>query len=349
MDDLEWDPLASTSLRGDSTDPSSPRPPPPGSDAILLGLIPRYRLLKILGQGAFATVFSAKHWFWREKVAVKYMDVSDAEARLAFEREVTALKALKHPACLKFIKAEMSNAHSRAVIMTSLGNTSLHSALRRDYQRIPIPGWGSTVKTICILGIAYGIEHCHQRGILHRDLKPENILLNKNLEPVIGDFGFAKELRFETGTVGDDPTFECGTPYFMAPELYAHSDAETYGPCVDVYSFAMLVYGFFTDTFVLDDRGGPVADFDDLMLRVGRGARYRRPLNISDAWWTLITNCWASPSEVRWTMTMAVQSMTEELSAFTFIQADEGRIRRYIEKMEKIRWSNARRRHTVPH
>lgn len=60
--------------------------------------------------------------------------------------------------------------------------------------------------------IVIGVEYLHERGVVHRDLKPDNILLDKNLQPVIIDFGLSK---FTTNTSMDN----CGSPIYAAPEL----------------------------------------------------------------------------------------------------------------------------------
>jgi serine/threonine protein kinase len=61
-------------------------------------------------------------------------------------------------------------------------------------------------------GIAYLID----KNILHRDLKPSNIIIDKNLIPVIIDFGFC-EIIHEAKI---SRVFNVGSPSYMAPEAY---------------------------------------------------------------------------------------------------------------------------------
>src|SRR6202048_2454954 len=44
-------------------------------------------------------------------------------------------------------------------------------------------------------GIAAGLDHAHELGIVHRDIKPANVLLEKDETPVLADFGLAKLLQ----------------------------------------------------------------------------------------------------------------------------------------------------------
>jgi serine/threonine protein kinase len=43
--------------------------------------------------------------------------------------------------------------------------------------------------------IASAISYIHSKGIVHNDIKLENIFLIDDYEPVLADFGFAKESK----------------------------------------------------------------------------------------------------------------------------------------------------------
>src|SRR5262249_13004872 len=42
--------------------------------------------------------------------------------------------------------------------------------------------------------IARGLHKAHELGIIHRDLKPDNIMIDADSEPVIMDFGLARQV-----------------------------------------------------------------------------------------------------------------------------------------------------------
>lgn len=82
------------------------------------------------------------------------------------------------------------------------------------------------------------IEFVHGQGILHRDISPDNILLSKNLEPVLIDFGAARETATrKTRLLGTMRAVKDG----YSPQEFYLSDAEQH-PCSDLYSLGASLY-----------------------------------------------------------------------------------------------------------
>ncbi len=46
-----------------------------------------------------------------------------------------------------------------------------------------------------ILGLAQGLAHAHERGILHTDINPDKIFLNQDAKPFLTDFGYYEKVR----------------------------------------------------------------------------------------------------------------------------------------------------------
>ena len=90
-----------------------------------------------------------------------------------------------------------------------------------------------------VFGIAQGLTHIHERGIIHRDIKSSNIIITSNGDVKIMNFG----LGCFTNQIEDDNTYgyqgEFGTYRWMAPEMIRH---EAYGTPVDIFSFAMVMF-----------------------------------------------------------------------------------------------------------
>ena len=87
------------------------------------------------------------------------------------------------------------------------------------------------------LDVLYGLQSCHNNGVIHRDIKDDNIFVSDNGEYKIGDFGVSKVLK-------DSSKAESlkGTPNFLAPEVYL--GREGYTKSVDLYSLGIVLYRF---------------------------------------------------------------------------------------------------------
>ena len=64
--------------------------------------------------------------------------------------------------------------------------------------------------------VVLALEHLHKMGIIYRDLKPENIMIGADGHLKITDFGLSKTQLKE----GDITHTFCGTPEYLAPEIY---------------------------------------------------------------------------------------------------------------------------------
>lgn len=85
------------------------------------------------------------------------------------------------------------------------------------------------------LDVLYGLQSCHDNGVIHRDIKDDNIFVSDKGEYKIGDFGVSKVLK-------DSSKAESlkGTPNFLAPEVYLGK--EGYTKSVDLYSLGIVLY-----------------------------------------------------------------------------------------------------------
>ena len=109
--------------------------------------------------------------------------------------------------------------------------TQRHGAAR-DYKRI----------ARLIAGVAEGLHHAHEQGVIHRDIKPQNLLLGPDDELHITDFGLARLLD-EPGLTRS--TEMVGTPAYMACEQIT-GPSTAIDRRTDVYSLGVTLYVMLT-------------------------------------------------------------------------------------------------------
>jgi serine/threonine protein kinase/Tfp pilus assembly protein PilF len=112
------------------------------------------------------------------------------------------------------------------------------------------------------MGIAEGLAHAHDRGVLHHDLKPANILLTDDGRPMILDFNLSHHATMS-------PTSQQmvgGTLPYMAPEhLRAMQGQAAAGPQSDVYSLGIVLFEMLAGRRPFADRTGRL---DDVLPRM---------------------------------------------------------------------------------
>lgn len=88
-----------------------------------------------------------------------------------------------------------------------------------------------------IRAVLSAVAYLHDHGIVHRDLKPENLLFRTpedNADLLIADFGLSRIMDEEQFHV---LTTTCGTPGYMAPEIFKKSGhgKPVYEPCYSIW------------------------------------------------------------------------------------------------------------------
>jgi eukaryotic-like serine/threonine-protein kinase len=201
-----------------------------------------YKLLELIGEGGFGTVFHAEqHEPIRRRVALKIiklgMDTKQVIAR--FEAERQALAMMEHPSIARVLDAGATDSGRPYFVMELVRGDAITTYC--DENRLDIRERLDLFQQVC-----RAVQHAHTKGIIHRDLKPSNILVTQidgRAVPKVIDFGIAKatSARLTEKTLFTEHRQLIGTPAYMSPEQAAMSgvDIDTRS---DIYSLGVLLY-----------------------------------------------------------------------------------------------------------
>jgi serine/threonine protein kinase len=202
-----------------------------------------YRVERVLGTGAFATVWLAHDERLDADIAVKVLADNwalDEEVRRRFSEEARILwrAASDHIVRVHNVGELEDGRPYFAMDYADRGSLADRMAARAAEGR----PYSVEEAVDASAQIAEGLAVAHALGVVHRDLKPANILYQSygahqggavDERPVLSDFGIARSLARSRGT-----TIATGTPHYMAPEQ-ADGRADERS---DLYSAAVILY-----------------------------------------------------------------------------------------------------------
>ena len=225
--------------------PSETKPSSPSSSvpfAMLPAEFGRYRVLSLLGQGGMGAVYLAEDTQLGRKVALKLpsFDVSETKRLERFVREAKSSAGLLHPNICPVFDAG-SIAGRPYISMAYINGKTLDDEIDPDRPMEPKRAVEIVRK------IALALQEAHENGIVHRDLKPANVMMSAKGEPVVMDFGLAKNLgEFdERESKLTQQGAVMGTPSYMSPEQ-VRGDIEQIGPATDIYALGVMLFELLT-------------------------------------------------------------------------------------------------------
>ena len=210
---------------------------PPLPERYLGRVLGKYRVIRLLGAGAFAWVYEAVDLDLEIPVALKilrpeYAGVPDAETR--FRREATTAARLRHPNIVTI--RDVGQVDGASFVAMDLLPVSLARRLE-VLQRLPEP---EVVRMA--LDVAAALSIAHADGVVHRDIKPDNVLQSQNGESIVADFGLAGAFtndREKNGAAMSDPNQVMGTPHYFSPEQARGLDVDGRA---DLYALGVTCY-----------------------------------------------------------------------------------------------------------
>lgn len=217
------------------------------SDDPLIGTIlaDRYRVDRLIGEGAMGRVYLAEHVLMRKRVALKVLHrelMTVPEIVQRFEREARAAAHIEHAHVAGATDFGKLPDGSVYLVLEFVEGLALSEVMSEG----PLP----VARALTIaLQVTQGVEAAHQRGIVHRDLKPDNLLLvqteDKSDFVKVLDFGIAK-VPTEASEGGQPITqvgMVYGTPEYMAPEQALGQDVDARA---DLYALGVILYEMLT-------------------------------------------------------------------------------------------------------
>src|SRR5882762_10126194 len=199
-----------------------------------------YEILRPLGAGGMGEVYRARDNKLGRDVAVKVLSEAftrDPQRMARFEREAKVLASLNHPNIASiYVLDDSSNL--QVLVLELVEGPTLADRIKQG--AIPVEDALRIAKQI-----AEALEYAHEHGVVHRDLKPANIkLIDADVVKVL-DFGLAKVIEENTGSidVSTSPTIShmateagviLGTAAYMSPE---QAKGKSVDRRADIWSF----------------------------------------------------------------------------------------------------------------
>ncbi len=190
-----------------------------------------YRLERLLGQGGFAWVYSARRDD-DKMLAVKVLKPrysSDPAFESRFRNEAAFARDLKHPNIIHI--EDIGSDAGISWFAMELFPDSLNERLTRttviaEEEAVQIG-----------LGVTGALAFAHSQNVVHRDIKPDNILLAADDRPVLTDFGIARAVSGYMAATGFNMTI--GTPAYISPE---QAQGRGLDGRSDLYSLGITLY-----------------------------------------------------------------------------------------------------------
>jgi serine/threonine protein kinase len=176
-------------------------------------------------------------------------DLKYKETKDKLRNEVEVLSKLHHPFINQILDSFETDTHFFIVMEYVCGD--LLSFIRKRNKL------SESSAKIIFKQIIEGLKYIHKKKIIHRDIKLDNILIDLTNTIKICDFGVSRKI--EKGNLIYE---RCGTPAYIAPEIYAKVGYE--GCQCDIWSAGITLYYILSGT--LPFRGSNIQELEKIII-----------------------------------------------------------------------------------
>jgi len=183
-----------------------------------------------IGHGAFGKVNLALHVASGRLVAIKTFSkkhLKNKHAKQKIKHEINILSHLRHPFINQILDSFETDKHIFIVMEYVCGD--LLDFIRKRGKL------SESISKLIFKQIIEGLRYIHKKKIVHRDIKLDNILIDLTNTVKICDFGVSRKL-----SNGDVMYEHCGTPAYIAPEIFQNKGYEGY--LCDIWSAGVTLY-----------------------------------------------------------------------------------------------------------
>lgn len=202
--------------------------------------IGKYEVLSTLGRGGMGVVYRVRDFESGQEYALKTLpDMSRAgsQTKARFQREISSVRRLNHPAMVQYVDSEMIS-DSPYLVMPIIRGIDVGSLVSGG-KALAL----SDVSEI-IRQTAVGLSAAHDQMVIHRDVKPSNLMItlieDGRVEVKILDFGVAISRGAQSDSTLTEEGQTLGTLDYMSPEQL--TDSHCVDCSSDIYSLGATAF-----------------------------------------------------------------------------------------------------------